>query len=378
MSDTLRLALLGAGQLGGSFALALREASAQVHITAYDSDGAQTALLQQRGGADAIATNPAEAVAQAEVVMLAAPLRSYPALARAIAGHLTPKAIVTDLGSVKRSMEALASHLPAARLVPGHPIAGGEQAGAAVARGDLFRGKLCILTPGEVVQAEAIETVETLWHLAGADVLRMPTPVHDSIYAHVSHLPHFIAFVAAELLYTLGARIAPQQEVLQRFLRISRSNVRMWSDIALENREALLSALSTYVALLEHFTKELRSGSGDAETVNAAQIAMQFVPRILASCLISTVSLYEQQSGTSLRAFGAGGMRDIVAPAAIDPEDELEAFSKAAPAIAGVLEQAITLLRELESGIGSDDATTVQACIGRMQQHAVALVTLRQ
>lgn len=378
MSESLRLALLGAGQLGGSFALALREGGAQIHITAYDADPSQAQLLQQRGGADSVAASAAEAVQQAELVMFATPLRTYTTLAQEIAPHLQPHAIVTDLGSVKRSMESLVPILPAARLVPGHPIAGGEQAGAAVARGDLFRGKLCILTPNEAVEPEAIDTVETLWHLTGADVLRMPTPVHDGIYAYVSHLPHLIAFVAAELLYTLGARVAPEQEVLQRFLRISRSNPRMWSDIALENREALLSALSTYVALLEHFASELRSGKDTSTDIDTAQAAMQFIPRILASCLISSVSLYEQQSGTSLRAFGAGGMRDIVAPAAIDPEGELEAFSNAANIIAGVLEQAITLLRELEHGIGSEDATAVFQAITRMQQHALALVSVRQ
>jgi len=378
MSDRLNLALIGAGQLGGSFVLALREAGADLHIAAYDADTAQTTLLQTRGGVDRIASSAADAVRGADVVMLAVPLRSYKTIAAEIAPHLGEQSIVTDLGSVKSSMQALGTLLPAARLVPGHPIAGGERAGAAVATADLFKGKLCILTPADETDANAVDTVETLWHIAGADVLRMPTPVHDGIYAYVSHLPHIIAFVAAELFYALGVRMQPEQEVLQKFLRISRSNPRMWADIALENREALLSALSTYVALLEHFISELRSGKEATTLLDQAQVATQFLPRIFASSLISSVSLYEQQSGMNLRPFGAGGMRDMVAPAAIDPEHELEAFSQAAPIIADVLEQAIPLFRQLESLIGSEDDAALLARITSMEMHAQSLATLRQ
>jgi prephenate dehydrogenase len=376
MSDTLNLALIGSGHLGGSFALALREAGAQVHITAFDSDRAQAELLQQRGGADAIASSAADATRGADIVMLATPLRSYAALAAEIAPALGAHAIVTDLGSVKRSMDALKTTLPPARLVPGHPIAGGEKTGAAVASGELFRGKLCILT-GDDADSSAVETIETLWHLAGADVLRMPTQVHDSIYAYVSHLPHVIAFVAAELFFRLGVRVGDEQEVLQRFLRISRSNARMWADIALENRETLLSALSTYIAVLEHFAKELRSGKGETSPA-PAEIAARFVPRILAGSLISAVSLYEQQSGMSLRPFGAGGMRDIVAPAAIDPESEFEAMSQAAPSIAAVIEQALVLLREVERSIGSEDAEALLQYFTACTAHAHELIRPRQ
>lgn len=374
MSDRLNLALLGAGQLGGSFALALREAGADLHITAYDASRDAAETLLARGAVDAVADSAADAVRKADVVMLAAPLRSYRALATSISPALEPHAIVTDLGSVKASMEALVSILPAARLVPGHPIAGGEKSGAAVARGDLFKGRLCILTPADAVDADAIETIETLWHATGADVLRMPVPVHDQIYAYVSHLPHYIAFVAAEALHREGLRVAEGDEVMQRFLRISRSNARMWTDVALENREALLPALSTYVALLEHFATELRAGEPASEAVDATP----YLPRILASSLISCVSLYEQRSELNLRPFGAGGMRDIVAPAATAPEGDMEAISKIAPALADLIERTVPLFKELESLIGAEDEAALLARIEGMIAHAHALVTPRQ
>lgn len=374
MSD-LKLALLGAGHLGGSFALALKEAGAAVWVTAFDADRAQAELLQQRGGADTVAASAADAVTDADIVMLATPLRSYRALAEAIAPHLAAHAIVTDLGSVKRSMATLAGLLPATQLVPGHPIAGGEKTGAAVARGDLFTGRICVLT-SSAASSESVTSIETLWHLTGADVLHMPTEVHDAIYAYVSHLPHLIAFVAAEALYRDGTAVKADDTVLQQFLRISRSNARMWVDIFLENRESLLPALGTYIALLEHFAKELASGSDAAQSNEA--VAQRFVPRILASSLISSVSLYEQQSGMSLRPFGGAGMRDIVAPAAIDPEGEMETISKAAPAVAAALRTIIPLFRELENLIGAEDEPALYNAVTGMVAHAHALVSPRQ
>lgn len=377
MSQTLAIALIGAGHLGGSFALALKEAGADVRITAFDADAAQAELLHERGGIDAIAPNAADAVRGADMVMLAVPLRSYRALAAQIAPALGAQTIVTDLGSVKHSMDGLAGTLPAARLVPGHPIAGGEKSGAAAASGQLFQKRLCILTPTDATDAQATSMVEMLWHLTGADVLQMPVNVHDIIYAYVSHLPHAIAFVAAEALFASGTKVDANDGTLQKFLRISRSNPRMWTDVFLENREALLPALATYIALLEHFATELASG-GDDQSADAQAVHTRFVPRILASSLISSVSLYEQQSGMDLRPFGAGGMRDIVAPAAVDPEQEFEAMSHNAKATAVALSQVIPLFKQLESLIGAEDEPALFAAISGMVNHAHALVSPRQ
>lgn len=377
MSGTLSIALIGAGHIGGSFALALKEAGADVRITAFDTDAAQTALLQQRGGIDAIGADLASTVRGADIVMLAVPLRSYRSIATAIAPALGAHAIVTDLGSVKHTMNDLVGMLPRERLVPGHPIAGGERSGAAAASAELFKNRLCILTPTDETSTESATTVETLWHLTGADVLRMPVPVHDTIYAYVSHLPHLIAFAAAEALFASGAKVEPNDGVLHKFLRISRSNPRMWTDVFMENREALLPALGTYIALLEHFATELASGADD-QAVDAQAVHTRFVPRILASSLISNVSLYEQQSGMDLRPFGAGGMRDIVAPAAIDPEKEFEAMSHNAKATAAALQTVIPLFKKLESLIGAEDEPTLFALLTDMVTHAHTLVSPRQ
>lgn len=376
MTDTLHIALLGAGQLGGSFMLGLRENGADIHVAAYDPSPAHTAALQQRGGADTICTMPEDAVRGADIVIFAAPLLTYRALATAIAPALDDGCIVTDLGSVKGSMAALTHLLPRAHIVPAHPIAGSEKSGPAAARGDLFKGKLCILTPEESTDTEAFRAVEALWGLVGADVIAMPHQLHDQIYAHVSHLPHYIAFVAASYFYELGVHIPADNPMLQQFLRISRSNPRMWTDIAIENRAALLPILGTYIALLDHFAMELHAGE-TTKTGDPLVLAKTLLPRVLAASLISNVSLYEQASGQSLRPFGGAGMRDIVAPAALTPEEDTEAMSNHAAQMAAIIEGIIPRFRALERLLGAEDAAGLYAAISQMVDDAHALAQPR-
>lgn len=377
MSDGLHIALLGAGQLGGSFALALRTADPSIRITAYDPVASHAQLLVDLGAASGVAATAPEAVAAADMVVFAAPVRAFRALAETIAPALRAGTIVTDLGSVKTSMQPLAALLPTARIVPGHPIAGSEKSGPNVSRADLFKGKLAILTPLDGSDADAVQAVETLWHLAGADVLQMPVEVHDHIYAYMSHLPHLVAFVAASYFHGIGARMEAGEATLQRFLRISRSNPRMWTDIFLENREALLPALATYIAVLGHFASELRAGEVK-EVADKLPLAKAHLPRILAASLISSVSLYEQQSGMQLRPFGAGGMRDIAAPAAESPEAATQQISDHATAMADLLDAIIPRFVELETLVGAEDEPALFASVSQMVRDAETLNAPRQ
>ncbi len=376
MSDTLRIALLGAGQLGGSFVIGLREQGADIYVSAYDPAKHHAEALHARGAVDVVCARPEEACKNADMVLFAAPLRTYRSLAAAITPVIEDGCIVTDLGSVKGSMHPLIALLPRAHIVPAHPIAGSEKSGPAAARSDLFKGKLCILTPDDTTDTEAFRAVEALWSMVGADVIAMPWQVHDQIYAYVSHLPHYIAFVAASYFHTLGVRIDADDGVVQQFLRISRSNTRMWTDVALENREALLPALATYITLLEHFVTELRAGTpttgGDTAT-----LAKTLLPRILAASLISSVSLYEQQSASNLRPFGAGGMRDIVAPAAHTPEADTEAMSNHATQMAAIIDGIIPAFRKLERLIGADDDAGLYGLLSQMVDDAHALIEAR-
>lgn len=362
--------------LGGSFALALKSSPLATHITAYDTQRGHSETLYARGAVDAVADSPQAAVAMADIIMFASPVRSYRTLATAIATCIKPGAIITDLGSVKGGMVHLSARLPAHAIVPAHPIAGSEKSGPDAAQANLFQNKICILTPEQTTDNIAIRTVHDLWQATGAQMLQMPWQVHDQIYAYVSHLPHFIAFIAASYFHHLGVSVLPEDAVLHQFLRISRSNPRMWTDIALENREALLPALATYTALLEHFVSELRAGE-KTESTDRVGIAKTLLPRVLAASLISSVSLYEKQADINLRPFGAGGMRDIVAPAAYAPEADMEAISQHASTMADLIEGVIPEFRTLEKRIGAEDDDGLFQQICAMVNDAEALITLR-
>lgn len=376
MSDALHIALLGAGQLGGSFALALRSADPAIRITAYDPNFASAQLLVDIGGANDVAASAADAVKGADMVVLAAPVRAFRQLAEAIAPAIADGTIVTDLGSVKCSMQPLYALLPNARIVPGHPIAGSEKAGAAVAKAGLFKGRMVVLTPSDTPDIAAVQSVEALWQLIGADVLAMPVEVHDHIYAYVSHLPHLIAFVAASFLQHQGARVTAEDATLQRFLRIARSNPRMWTDIFLENREAMLPALAAYIAVLQHFEAELRHG--EKVEGNTLELTKAHLPRILAASLISSVSLYEQQANMQLRPFGGAGMRDIAAPAAEDPEAAMQAISHHANLVADGIAAVLPYFVKLEKLIGAEDEPALFEEVTQMVRDAETLTAPRQ
>lgn len=369
-----KIAILGLGQLGGSFALACRHAGIGEQIVGYDPIALHGQLLIMHEAIDDVYDTPAEAVKDADLIMLAAPLRTYSWLAESIAPHMKKTAIITDIGSVKQPMAEIAPYFKDIPIVPGHPIAGSEKSGASAANGSLFQDKLFVISPLENTPKHATERMERLWQKLGANVMELPVNIHDQIYAHVSHLPHLIAFVAASFLYRQGIRVKKEEETLQRFLRISRSNARMWTDVFIENRTAILPALAAYQSILKHFIKELREGepgvAGDIKPVAAA-----YLPRILAASLISTVSVYEQHAGASVRRFGAGGMRDIVAPAAEEPEMHIEEISKTAETVALLIESILPGFSEIERLMMLNEEPQLFAHLQKIEKEAIALVS---
>lgn len=376
----MRLSILGCGMLGGSLALACKQADPEIHITGYDALPAHAQLLLERGALDVIAADPAQAVAQAELVVLASPLSTYAPLIAQIAPHLPPGTIVSDVGSVKTPLSALADRLPQAQVVPAHPIAGAEVSGPQAADASLFRGALLILTPLTPSNTEALQQIETLWRSLGADVIALPAALHDQIYAYVSHLPHYIAFAAAGYLASLGQHLPPQ-DALRRVLRIARSNPVMWRDVAMANRELLLPALAAYLAVLQHFIGELHQDPAPAAAAQDTPgmpeaSALAYLPRIMAASLISTVALMERQAQLDARPFAGAGMRDLIAPATTAPQADMEAISEVAAALAHHLEGFAQRLSVFEQGLGADDVHAVEAWITQARADADQLFTL--
>lgn len=250
-----KLALVGTGLIGGSFALALKQAGAVGEVLGVGRTPASLDAALQRGLIDRVA-DWTEA-AQADCILLALPVGDTAAVLNLLAPHLKSGAIVTDAGSTKVNVVAAARAALGTRFadfVPGHPIAGSEQSGPAAARPDLYQGKRVVLTPQADTRPDALATVRSLWEAAGAQVEMLDAELHDRVFAAVSHLPHLAAFALVDELAQRADgdtffRFAASG--FRDFTRIAGSSPEMWRDIALANREALLAELDAYIAALQ-------------------------------------------------------------------------------------------------------------------------------
>ncbi|MGE5336817.1 MAG: prephenate dehydrogenase [Gemmatimonadota bacterium] len=270
----MKLALIGVGLIGGSAAIAWRRTGAVAEVIGFDHDAAALARARELGVIDQAALSAAAAVREADLVLIAVPVGAMKSTFAAIAGAVPAHALITDVGSTKRSVIDAArvalnasGRLSFGRFVPGHPIAGRERPGVDNADGALFDGKLYVSTPVADTDTEALARIEDLWTAAGAKVSRMDADEHDRIFAAVSHLPHLLAFA-------LVARIASEADGEHKlefagagfrdFTRIAASSPEMWRDISVANRAALGEELRGYRALLDEMQRAVDAGDAAA------------------------------------------------------------------------------------------------------------------
>lgn len=278
-----KLVVIGVGLIGGSFALALKKAGLVKQVTGVGRSRKNLQVALKRGVIDHAATDAARAVADADLVLVGAPVGQMPGIFERIAPALPPQAVVTDAGSTKQDVIAAArKHLGAhfTRFVPAHPIAGTEYSGAAAAFPELFRDRNLILLPQRETRADAMRLVRTAWQACGARIVRLDAAEHDAIFGAVSHLPHVVAFA---LVHLLARR--PDARCLFGFsggglrdtVRIAGSSPEMWRDICIANRKALLPLIDGYIGELESARKALAAGDGDAleEMFGAARRARE-------------------------------------------------------------------------------------------------------
>jgi cyclohexadieny/prephenate dehydrogenase len=223
--------------------------------------------------ADSVTDDPAEAVADADLVIFAAPPLAIAPAARAAAPALKPGATVTDVGSVKAAIsEAFAQVLPdSVYAIPGHPIAGTEQSGPDAGFAKLFEHRWTILTPSSRKDGPyraAVERLTDFWMALGAHVELMDERHHDLVLAVTSHLPHLIAYnivgTAADLEeVTQGEVIKYSAGGFRDFTRIAASDPIMWRDVFLANKDAVLEILGRFTEDLQALSRAIRWGEGD-------------------------------------------------------------------------------------------------------------------
>jgi len=264
------LVIVGVGLIGGSFALDLRKKGLVRRITGVGRGRANLEKARELGIIDAIADTAAEAVKDADLVLLAIPVGAMATVFRDIAEALPPRCILTDAGSTKQDVIAAARAGLGSKLgqfVPGHPIAGAETNGAEAARTGLYYHKPFVITPLAENPPDAVEMVQSLWKACGAQVSLMEPERHDQVFAAVSHLPHLVAFA---LMEELAGR--PDAETYFRhagsgfrdFTRIAGSHPEMWRDISLANKNALVAELDSFIAKLSGIRDLLVSGDSKA------------------------------------------------------------------------------------------------------------------
>ena len=256
------IAIVGLGLIGGSVAKAVRSLGLARQILGYDNNEEYHKEIKSRKLADYLSDVPDKKLAQAELVLLAVPVKSFKEVLPNILPNISSKAILTDTGSVKSPLLKMmcSPKYKKIRFVGGHPIAGSENFGPAAANQDLFYGKRCILTPEEKTDKDLILVVRRFWESLGAKVSEMDAESHDQMFASVSHLPHILAYACIQAISNTDSQeaLGHSGAGLKDFSRIASSSPQMWADIFLENKENLLPRVAAFNEVLSALEETIK------------------------------------------------------------------------------------------------------------------------
>jgi cyclohexadieny/prephenate dehydrogenase len=266
-----RLVIIGIGLIGGSIARGAKAFGGIAgELVICDANPAALKRAEELALGDMYESDPARAVAGADGVILCTPVGAFAALAAAIAPHLEPGAILSDVGSTKQSVvRDVAELIPAGvHFIPAHPIAGTEFSGPDAGLADLFKGRWSLITPLPDSDEASVQKIETLWQILGAQTARMTPAHHDRVIAIVSHLPHLIAFTicgtADDLAdETRGEVLKFAASGFRDFTRIAASDPVMWRDIFVNNKDALLEMFSRFSEDAQAMARAVRWGDTD-------------------------------------------------------------------------------------------------------------------
>lgn len=265
-----RIALIGIGLIGSSLARIIRREGLAGEIIISTRRKETLARAEELGLGDRYIDDAAQAVKDADLVIISVPVGASGAVAEAIAPALKPGAIVTDVGSTKASVIAqMQPHMPSnVHFIPGHPLAGTEKSGPDSGFAELFTNRWCILTPPEGADPAAVEKLAAFWRACGSNIDTMDPNHHDMVLAMVSHLPHIIAYNIVGTADDLQA--VTHSEVIKYsasgfrdFTRLAASDPTMWRDVCLHNKDAILEMLSRFSEDLAALQRMIRWGDGD-------------------------------------------------------------------------------------------------------------------
>jgi cyclohexadieny/prephenate dehydrogenase len=265
-----KIALIGIGLIGSSLARVIRREALATHVAISTRSAITLNRAEQLGLGDSYTTDAADAVRDADLVIVSVPVGASEQVAKEIAPALKKGAIVTDVGSTKASVIAqMQPHIPqGVHFIPGHPLAGTEKSGPDAGFADLFQNRWCIFTPLPDTDPAALEKLSDFWRRCGANIDTMDPNHHDMTLAIVSHLPHIIAYnivgTADDLeTVTKSEVIKYSASGFRDFTRLAASDPTMWRDVCLHNKDAILEMLARFSEDLASLQRAIRWGDGD-------------------------------------------------------------------------------------------------------------------
>ena len=265
-----KIALVGIGLIGSSLARVIRREGLAGHVAISTRSASTLARAEELALGDSYTTDAAEAVRDADLVIVSVPVGSAGAVAAEIAPALKAGAIVTDVGSTKNSVIAqMGPHMPAGvHFIPGHPLAGTEKSGPDAGFAELFENRWCIFTPLPGTDPDALERLSAFWRACGSNIDTMDPEHHDMVLAIVSHLPHIIAYnivgTADDLQNVSKTEVIKYAASgFRDFTRLAASDPTMWRDVCLHNKDAILEMLARFSEDLSSLQRAIRWGDGD-------------------------------------------------------------------------------------------------------------------
>jgi cyclohexadieny/prephenate dehydrogenase len=265
-----RVAYIGLGLIASSMIHASRRAGLQREVAGFARSAETRAIAREDKLCDFVAETAAEAVRDADLVVLCVPVGAMSKVAEEIGPHLKQGCTVSDVGSVKRAVIAgVTPHLPeGVHFIPAHPLAGTEHSGPRSGFAELFENRYTLIVADGTPDPEALAKLENFWTAMGAHVELMDPEHHDLVLMVTSHAPHLIAYtmvgVADDLRRVTDSEVIKYSAAgFRDFTRIAASDPTMWRDVFLNNREATMEILGRFIEELMRLQRAVRKGDGD-------------------------------------------------------------------------------------------------------------------
>lgn len=259
-----RVAIIGVGLIGGSFARNCRRYNLTEEIIGYGRSEENLREAKELGLIDSYHLDPVVEIERADFILLATPVNAIIFIAKQIIPFIKDETLLTDVGSIK--LEIVKEIYPIIpdyiKFIGGHPIAGTENSGVKASFTELFCNAKCILTETPQTDKKALKTVKEVWEICGSEVIIMDPEHHDIIMAAVSHIPHIAAY---SLVNALSVVAYQEKDIFsyagggfKDFSRIASSSPAMWKDICMLNKDNILQTLSVYIEQLEEMRRFIK------------------------------------------------------------------------------------------------------------------------